>query len=107
MRSFRFPQPATWRYIGGTWLAIALFDASQTVFVMRAEGMHHAWVTLFFVRLLSWLVWALATPCVPALMQRFPLPAKTLLPWCVHAFACLAIGALSATWTAALDSAFN
>ncbi len=107
MRSLHFLRPESWRYVGGIWLGIALFDASQTVFVMRAEGMHHAWATLFFVRVLSWLVWALATPWVAALMQRFPLPAKRLLPWCVHALTCLAIGVLSASWSAALESAFN
>ena len=107
MKSLQFPQPGSWRYVGGIWLGIALFDASQTVFVMRAEGMHHAWVILFFVRALSWLVWALATPWVAALMQRFPLPTKTFLPWCVHAIACLAIGILSASWSAGLESIFD
>ena len=28
-------------------LGFGLIDATQTVFVMRAEGMHHAWVRLF------------------------------------------------------------
>jgi len=107
MRSLHFPPLASWRHIGSAWLAIAVFDASQTVFVMRAEGMHHAWTTLFIVRTLSWLVWALATPWVAGLMQRFPIPSKNLLPWCMHGLACLTIGVLSATWGAALESAFD
>ena len=98
---------ASWRFIAGAWLAIALFDASQTVFVMRAVGMHHAWTTLFFVRLVSWLVWALATPCVYALMRRFPLPARRALPWLIHVAACIAIGALGAAWIALLESTLD
>ena len=43
-------------------LGIGLFDATQNVFVMRAEGMHHYWVRLFFTLLISWLPWILATP---------------------------------------------
>ena len=51
-----------WFWIAAIWSGIALFDATQTVFVMRAEGMHHAWAQLFVTLLLSWLPWALATP---------------------------------------------
>ena len=97
----------SWHYLAGAWLAIALFDASQTVFVMRAEGMHHAWVTLFFVRLVSWLVWALATPVVYGLMRRFPLPSRQTLPWLVHIAAALVVGALAAIWIALLESTFD
>ncbi|HEX8955659.1 MAG TPA: histidine kinase, partial [Burkholderiaceae bacterium] len=100
-------QQSSWRHIAGAWLGIALFDASQTVFVMRAVGMHHAWATLFFVRMVSWLVWALATPCVYALMRRFPLSARRVLPWLIHAMACIAIGALAATWIALLESTLD
>ena len=53
-----------WFWIAAFWLGIGLFDASQTVFVMRAEGMHHAWTALFVTSVLSWLPWALATPMV-------------------------------------------
>ena len=104
MTSSAKQNPSTWRYMALAWLAVALFDASQTVFVMRAEGMHHAWTTLFFVRFASWLAWALATPCVYALVRRFPLAARRPLPWLAHAAACLAIGALSAAWIALLES---
>lgn len=100
-------QQSSWRHIAGAWLGIALFDASQTVFVMRAAGMHHAWATLFFVRLISWLIWTLATPCVYALMRRFPLSARRALPWLIHGTACIAIGALTATWIALLESTLD
>ena len=100
-------RPAGWPHITGAWSAIALFDASQTVFIMRAEGMHHAWATLFFVRLASWLVWALATPMAHALMRRYPLPSKRALPWLAHGAACLTIGALTAAWVALLESTLD
>ncbi len=107
MTSAAQQKSSSWRYIALAWLAVALFDASQTVFVMRAEGMHHAWAILFFVRLVSWFVWALATPGVYALMRRFPLSPIRPLPWLVHATACLAMGALSAAWIALLESTFD
>jgi hypothetical protein len=69
--------------------------------------MHHAWVTLFFVTMISWVVWALATPSMLALLHRFPLPSKKASPWLVHIAACIAIGATWATWSALLEHATN
>jgi hypothetical protein len=54
------------------WLGIGLFDATQTVFAMRAEGMHHNWTALFATSLLSWIPWAIATPLVLRLQRRHP-----------------------------------
>jgi len=98
---------SAWRYVVLAWLALALFDATQTVVTMRALGMHHAWLTLFFVTTVSWTVWLLATPAVLALLQRFHLPTKQAGAWVVHGAACLAIGALWATWAALLEYATN
>ena len=36
-----------WIWIASIWTGFGLIDATQTVFVMRSEGMHHAWVRLF------------------------------------------------------------
>ena len=59
------PRPASpWLWIALIWLSIGTFDASDTVFSMRAEGHHHAWVSLFFTLLFSWLPWALASPLI-------------------------------------------
>ena len=55
-------QAGRWLWIAGVWFAIALFEATQTVFGMRAGGMHHNWDALFVTVLLSWLPWALLTP---------------------------------------------
>jgi len=61
-----------WFWIAALWSGFGLFDATQTVFVMRAEGMHHLWIRLFFTSLFSWLPWVLATPLVLRLGRRYP-----------------------------------
>jgi two-component sensor histidine kinase len=96
-----------WRYVAGAWLALGIFDASQTVISMRAMGMQHAWFTLFFVTVACWGVWALFTPVVLGLLQRFPLPARTAKPWAVHGLACVAVAVTWATWTALLEHTTN
>ena len=46
-------EPATsehtnrWLLLTALWSAGALFDASQTVLIMHAEGRHHPWLPLF------------------------------------------------------------
>ena len=57
-------QSRRWVWIASIWFGFGLFDATQTVLVMRSEGMHHAWTKLFVTLLLAWLPWALATPLV-------------------------------------------
>ena len=58
-------RPGYWLWIAVAWAGIGLIDACETVFPMRAQGMHHAWVSLFATRVLVWLPWALATPSRP------------------------------------------
>jgi two-component system, LytTR family, sensor kinase len=89
------------------WLALALFDATQTVVSMRAMGMQHAWWTLFFVTMANWAAWAAATPFALALLRRFPLPSARVRNWAVHLLACLAIGAAWTAWAALLEHATN
>jgi two-component sensor histidine kinase len=97
-----------WLWVAAIWLGFGLFDATQTVFSMRAEGMHHAWGRLFFSLVFGLLPWALATPLVLRLSQRFP-PAQ-LRPWSgwfVHATACACIGIIYSGWIAWLEEALN
>jgi hypothetical protein len=42
-----------WVWNASVWFGIGLFDATQNVFVMRSEGMHHAWTALFVTLLIS------------------------------------------------------
>jgi signal transduction histidine kinase len=107
MKTTVFPPAISWRHVCGAWLALALFDATQTVVTMHAMGMHHAWLRLFAVTTMSWAVWILTTPIVLALLQRFRLPSKKAISWAVHGAACIAIGLLGATWAALLEHVVN
>jgi len=73
MHSTARPVETKWFWIAAIWGGIGLLDASQTVFVMRAEGMQHYWGRLYFTTFISWLPWALATPLVLHLAHRCPL----------------------------------
>jgi two-component sensor histidine kinase len=97
-----------WLWIFSFWLAFGLVDAMQTVLIMHAEGMHHAWLKLFFVTTISWLPWAFATPLVMDLGRLFP-PTKIRpsLGWLAHLAACAAIGLAFSAWYAALHWFFN
>ena len=96
-----------WRWIALIWLSIGMFDASDTVFSMRAEGHHHAWLSLFVTLLLSWLPWALATPLILDVSRRHSLELKSLSGWFLHLGACAAVGLVYAAWTAGLEELLN
>jgi hypothetical protein len=97
-----------WLWIAAIWSGIGLFDASQTVFVMRAEGMHHYWVRLFFTLLLAWMPWMLATPLVLRLGHRYPLTEwRRISTWAAHLGACAGIGLTYAAWVALWESWLN
>ena len=100
--------PGIW--IATLWLGLGIFDATQTFVVMRSEGMHHAWVSLFAITVVSWIPWALATPLAIRLGRRFPLPPRNAWdarPWLAHLVLCAAIGLAFAAWTTFLFSLFN
>lgn len=107
LESPRRPLPR-WLWIAAIWSGVGLFDATQNVFVMRAEGMHHAWTRLFATLLLSWLPWALATPFVLGLSRRYP-PArwKRFSTWGMHLAAFATIGMSFAAWSAVLEAFLN
>ncbi len=97
-----------WIWIALIWCGIGLFDATQTVVVMRSEGMHHAWNQLFLATLLGWLPWALATPMIMALGRRYPpVQLRPVSNWLPHLGACAAIGLVSAAWMACLDKTLD
>ena len=97
-----------WLWIASIWFGIALFDATQTVFSMRAEGMHHAWGRLFFTVLVAWLPWGLATPVIVRLGRRYPpLQMKRFSAWAIHLGACGIIGLVSSVWNAAWEALLN
>jgi two-component system LytT family sensor kinase len=102
------PKSRLWLWIASIWFGIGLFDATQTVFVMRSEGMHHAWARLFFAMVVAWLPWALATPLVLRLASRVP-PGKLrpFFTWLTHLSAAATIGLASAAWMGWLELLLN
>jgi hypothetical protein len=101
--SIRSLQSSRWFLICLIWLQIGMFDASDTVFSMRAEGHHHAWLRLFITLLLSWLPWTLATPFILYLGRRHPFRFTSFPGWLPHLGACAFIGLGFAAWSAALE----
>jgi two-component system LytT family sensor kinase len=97
-----------WLWICAIWGGIGLFDATQTVFVMRAEGMHHYWARLFFTLLISWLPWLLATPLVLWFGRRYPAAQwRRAATWAAHLAACAGIGLVYGVWVAMWESWLN
>jgi len=102
------PQAPQWLWVGAIWLGLALFDATQNVVVMRAEGMQHAWVRLFLTLVASWLPWALATPVVIYLGRNFPpVHWRPVSTWVVHLVAWAALGLTFAAWVVWLEFLLN
>lgn len=98
-----------WRWIAAMWCAGGLFQASQSVLIMRfAERKTHAWLPLFATELATWLPWALATPWVISLARRYPIiRGTTLRTVAVHLAAFAAIAVVAEAWSATLQVLFN
>jgi hypothetical protein len=99
----------SWYWIAAMWCAGGLFEASQSVLIMRfAEGKRHAWLPLFATELATWLPWALATPWVIHLARRYPvIRGTTVRTVAVHFAAFFAISAVAEAWSATLQVLFN
>ena len=108
MNSEQNSQTPRWLWIAVLWGGMGLFDATDTVFVMHSQGMHHNWPALFATILLSWLPWALATPLIVHLGRRFP-PTKLrpLYVWAVHAGFASLIDLTSSAWIAFMNVISN
>ena len=91
-----------WLYIGGIWVCVGLVQATQTVFGMRAAGMHHSWTRLFAFELISWLPWVLVTRVVIRFGRALPLSRYSF--WPMHLAAIALIGTLCAGWDASLEA---
>jgi two-component system, LytTR family, sensor kinase len=98
---------AWWLGNASIWAGIGLLDATQNVFVMRAEGMHHNWAALFLMLLISWLPWALATPVILRLGRTYVLKPGPGVAWLRHGAAWALIALISAGWVAELESILN
>lgn len=97
-----------WIWITSIWLGFGLVDALETVFVMHAEGMHHAWLILFATVIFSWLPWAVATPVILHLGRKFPIARPfRFFTWLVHLCTCTATGLAASAWAACLYFLLN
>ncbi len=100
----KFPTLVRWQFWSAMiWMAFGALNGTQEVVGMRAQGMHHAWLQLFFVFALSWLPWAVLSPAVLAIGSRFPVQRH----WAVHVSTYLAITLIDATWTVLLNTLFH
>lgn len=101
------------KFVQWSWAAaicggLGVFEATQTVLAMRAAGMHHAWVALFFTVVLWWVPWAFAAPLVLRLTQEYPLFQRTSVgAWARHALAWSAILVGGAFWDAVTQNWLN
>ena len=108
MNSEQMSRSPRWLWIAVLWGGMGLFDASQTVFVMRSEGMHHNWPQLFITILFSWVPWALATPVVMQLGRKYPpTRLRQVSSWAVHISFAAVINLISSAWRAGMDVALN
>jgi two-component system LytT family sensor kinase len=101
------PNSNNWLWIASLWAGLAILDATQNVFAMRHEGMHHAWVKLFIVLTLDWLPWVLVTPWVISLGRRYPPAWTSPQRWLVHLGALLAADAVASAWASVLEGVFQ
>jgi two-component system, LytTR family, sensor kinase len=97
-----------WLWIAAIWCAGALIDASQTLLVMRGEGMHHSGLLMFVTEFVTWLPWVIATPLVIRLARRYPMIRLTTVPAvAVHLAAFTIISLIAAAWCALLQVLLN
>jgi two-component system LytT family sensor kinase len=97
-----------WLSTAAIWTGFGVFDATQTVFVMRSGGMHHNWARLFVTLLISWLPWGFATPMVLRLSRRYPPTQwRRLSTWSSHLGFFTVIRLVSSAWTATLEKLLN
>ena len=92
-----------WLWIAAIWTGVGLIDATQNVFAMRAQGMHHSWVHLFISLTLSFMPWMVATPLVIQLGRRYRPSGLNPTPWLVHLGAVAILAVIAAAWVAWLE----
>ena len=71
----------SWLWIAAIWSAFALFDASQSIFMLLSEKRVSAWSPMFVTELASWLPWMLATPLIIRAARRDLPRGAASLPW--------------------------
>lgn len=104
----RADRATQWRWIAALWFGAALFEASQSIFVLHAEGKHGGELRLFAVQLITWLPWVLITPLIIGLGRKYPIVGRpTVRGVIAHLAALCALNAASAAWSTLLQMMFN
>lgn len=98
-----------WRWIAAIWCVGGLFEATQSVLILRfAERRQHAWLPLFGTELATWLPWALATPFVISLARRYPITrGASARAVAMHLATFASISMVAEVWSATLQVLFN
>ena len=96
-----------WLRFTSLWAGLAIVDASNNVFAMRHEGMHHVWIKVFLVLAFEWLPWALVTPWVISLGRRCPPAWRSPQTWALHLCVIVAIDVAASAWASALEVVFQ
>jgi len=98
-----------WSWFALFWVAMGLIDGTNTVVLMRSQGMHHAWPELFASIAARWTLWAFVTPAIFWMWQKYPLRWQKEFAgnWLRHVAAFLAVGAVGAAWTAIIEIWLN
>jgi two-component sensor histidine kinase len=104
----RSVRSSPWLWIPTVWLGFGLIDATQAVIGMHSEGMHHNWAKVFFLSVIAWIPWALATVPVMRLNRRYPITQwRSARTWSVHLPALLACNFVLSAWYALLEHLLN
>ena len=99
---------AKWYWVAVICGGFGIFEATQTVVVMRAEGMHHAWTRLFITILLSWVPWAVAAQAVMQLGRNYPVFHRGWASaWVRHGVMWMAILISATTWNTVIEGWLN
>jgi hypothetical protein len=97
-----------WLWIAAIWSAFALFDASQSIFMLLSEKRVSAWSPMFVTELASWLPWMLATPLIIRAARRdLPRGAASLRAAAQHVAVFTVLTLVAAAWVALLHMLLN
>jgi two-component system, LytTR family, sensor kinase len=97
-----------WLWIAAIWSAFALFDASQSVFMLLSEKRVSAWSPMFVTELASWLPWMLATPLIIRAARRdLPRGPASLRAAAQHVAVFTVLTLVAAAWVALLHMLLN
>lgn len=97
-----------WRWIAGFWCVFALFEATQSIFMLHSEGKHHGELRLFVTEFATWLPWMFATPFIIRLARRRPIiPAPNLSSVIAHSLTLVTLTLAAQAWAALLQVTFN